>query len=52
MNSTGQDAARWTSQVCLDKVGKQGQVVPVIPRQARPSVSRQVLWAPATVARG
>lgn len=45
MHSGEQGEARWTSQVCLDKVGKQHQVVPAIPRQARCSVSRQVQWA-------
>lgn len=37
-SSSGQGGARWTRQMCLDKVGKQGQVVPVI-EQPRPSGS-------------
>lgn len=36
MLSGGQVGARYTGQVCLDKVGHPGQVMPVIPRQARP----------------
>lgn len=34
MHLGGQNGARWTSQMYLDKVGKQGQIMPGIPRQA------------------
>lgn len=35
MHSGGQSGLRWISQVCLDKVGKQGQIVPVSPNQVQ-----------------
>lgn len=51
MHLGGQNGARWTSQMYLDKVGKQGQIMPGIPRQARPNVSRQVQLALNALAR-